>query len=453
MQVPSGMYPEWHVALPHGWHLTIGSHALVSLLAVLAASRFVARRAPETGLAWLVPVAAVVVLAGARVLFWALSGGPLVGAGGLASMGGVLSGLALAPLLARLAAVPVAVLLDTLVPAGLLALGIGRIGCWFAGCCYGTPTPLPWGVVFPELGPAPRHPLQLYAAAVDLAIVYAVVGRPLPAGAVAGRALAAFAAARFALEALRDRGASDFLDPIGLTLAQVLCLVLFVAARLALRHSIGGLSHPPARGSVRASMKAALGVVMALGLAAPAVAIDAAYDGTLAVRPARGTLDVATGFGGLRVRRWRLVPAAGSDGIDPAAEAITLSLGADEVTLPAGALVTSGKRRRFVFRDDTVVRGVTRLELRRRAAGDWLVSFRARGLDFTRLAAQYPLCEAFAFAIGNDEGASGIDLDRPGGADSTRIRVRGFCEVDDCPEGAADVWGAAIRPRHVVCPH
>ena len=46
-------------------------------------------------------------------------------------------------------------------------VAIGRLACFQAGCCYGTPTDLPWGVSFPTAlaGPdLPRHPTQLYEA-------------------------------------------------------------------------------------------------------------------------------------------------------------------------------------------------------------------------------------------------------------------------------------------------
>lgn len=49
------------------------------------------------------------------------------------------------------------------------AIGIGRIGCFFGGCCYGVPTSLPWGVVFPEVDNLSRHPAQLYEAAFHFA--------------------------------------------------------------------------------------------------------------------------------------------------------------------------------------------------------------------------------------------------------------------------------------------
>jgi prolipoprotein diacylglyceryltransferase len=47
-----------------------------------------------------------------------------------------------------------------LAPSIALGMGIGRIGCVFSGCCFGTPTALPWGMDFGD-GIA-RHPTQLY---------------------------------------------------------------------------------------------------------------------------------------------------------------------------------------------------------------------------------------------------------------------------------------------------
>src|SRR5713226_7392544 len=37
---------------------------------------------------------------------------------------------------------------DTFAVPLALALAVGRWGCFFNGCCYGTPTTLPWGVAF-----------------------------------------------------------------------------------------------------------------------------------------------------------------------------------------------------------------------------------------------------------------------------------------------------------------
>ncbi len=46
-----------------------------------------------------------------------------------------------------------------------VAVILGRVGCFVAGCCYGAPTTLPWGMFFARAGDAPgllRHPTQLY---------------------------------------------------------------------------------------------------------------------------------------------------------------------------------------------------------------------------------------------------------------------------------------------------
>jgi prolipoprotein diacylglyceryltransferase len=446
------MMPELHAALPAGFRLTVGLHPLATLVAVLAATLFVWRRTGDAGLAWLAPLAAVVVLGGARAFYWLVDGGGWLASGGLASMGGVVAGLAAARPLARLARLPAAALLDALVPAALLALALGRVGCFFGGCCYGAPTALPWGIVFPHLGGPPRHPLQLYSAAIDLAIVAAVCRRPAAPGVTAARALAAFATARFALETLRDVATTDVVPQLGLTVPQALCGLLLLGVRSWLRRSDGGLSGPGAHGTVPRRMRPAalLLLLSALGAVRPVAAIDADFSGTLAVRPARGTLDVATGAGGLAVKRWRFTPAPASDGIDPVSEPIVLSLATDEVALPAGSVQEVAPGRRWTFRDDAATRGFTRLKLKRRADGVWLVGFRAAGLDLTRLVNQYPLCEGLAFAIGNDEGASGVDLDRPRGAASPRIKLRGFCELE-CPPALAA--GVAIGPRHVICPN
>jgi phosphatidylglycerol:prolipoprotein diacylglycerol transferase len=63
-----------------------------------------------------------------------------------------------------------------------IALGhvVGRLGCLLAGCCYGRPTGLPWGLTFTDpvaasnvgtpLG-VPLHPTQLYDAGAELLIL------------------------------------------------------------------------------------------------------------------------------------------------------------------------------------------------------------------------------------------------------------------------------------------
>jgi len=64
---------------------------------------------------------------------------------------------------------------DLWAPAVAIGQGIGRMGCFMAGCCYGKPTDMKWGVVFTHpnsLAPlnVPLHPTQLYACFSGLII-------------------------------------------------------------------------------------------------------------------------------------------------------------------------------------------------------------------------------------------------------------------------------------------
>lgn len=57
---------------------------------------------------------------------------------------------------------------DLFLPAMLLGHGIGRVGCFLNGCCYGLPTTLPWGVASPR--GISCHPTQLYETIACLAL-------------------------------------------------------------------------------------------------------------------------------------------------------------------------------------------------------------------------------------------------------------------------------------------
>jgi phosphatidylglycerol:prolipoprotein diacylglycerol transferase len=71
---------------------------------------------------------------------------------------------------------PLLPVLDTFAAALPLGHAIGRLGCFAAGCCFGKPTSLPWGVTFTNplagtLAGTPLgvrlHPTQLYEAAAE----------------------------------------------------------------------------------------------------------------------------------------------------------------------------------------------------------------------------------------------------------------------------------------------
>jgi phosphatidylglycerol:prolipoprotein diacylglycerol transferase len=109
-----------------------------------------------------------------------------------------------------------------------VAIGIGRLGCFVAGCCYGTPTNLPWGVPFVTAGDSvatPRHPTQLYEAAFHLTMagILTWLGRKhLFVGQRFKFYIVAYALYRFATEWIRPEPKLAW----GLTVYQWLALAL-----------------------------------------------------------------------------------------------------------------------------------------------------------------------------------------------------------------------------------
>jgi phosphatidylglycerol:prolipoprotein diacylglycerol transferase len=106
---------------------------------------------------------------------------------------------------------------------------VGRIGCFLNGCCYGTPTRLPWAVFQHD---AWRHPAQLYSsliAAGVFALLWTYQDRAKRPGELFRLYLAFFAASRVLLEFTRHRS----ILAGGLSLAQWVCLELLVSLALA----------------------------------------------------------------------------------------------------------------------------------------------------------------------------------------------------------------------------
>ena len=94
--------------------------------------------------------------------------------GGLAFFGGLFGGICAAWIYARQQGISFAGLADLFAPAVPIGAAIGRVSCFLDGMDYGTPTTLPWGVVYthansyaPNDG-VPRHPDQLYELIGDL---------------------------------------------------------------------------------------------------------------------------------------------------------------------------------------------------------------------------------------------------------------------------------------------
>ena len=95
--------------------------------------------------------------------------------GGLVFYGGFIAALVTAVIYLKSKKISIAITADIMAPSLAIGHFIGRLGCFFAGCCYGKACDLPWAVTFTNpdsLAPigVPLHPTQLYSALTNLFI-------------------------------------------------------------------------------------------------------------------------------------------------------------------------------------------------------------------------------------------------------------------------------------------
>ena len=118
-----------------------------------------------------------------------------------------------------------------LIPQGLF---FGRLGNFINGELWGKVSDAPWAVVFPGAGPLPRHPSQLYEAALEGLALFIMVWvfslKPRKTGAVSGLFALGYAVFRFAVEFVRMPDAQlGYLAFGWLTMGQLLCVPLMLA--------------------------------------------------------------------------------------------------------------------------------------------------------------------------------------------------------------------------------
>ena len=65
-----------------------------------------------------------------------------------------------------------------------IGLFLGRIANFINGELWGRPTDVPWAMIFPNGGPIPRHPSQLYEAALEGLVLLIVLGVMVRFGAL-----------------------------------------------------------------------------------------------------------------------------------------------------------------------------------------------------------------------------------------------------------------------------
>jgi phosphatidylglycerol:prolipoprotein diacylglycerol transferase len=191
-------------------------------------------------------IALVLGLIGARALFvltnFSYFGAhpieaPAFWGGGLVFFGGFLVALpgVVAYLQWKKISVPAA--FDVLAPALALGHAIGRIGCFFAGCCHGSYCELPWAVrmgsplVESTLRGLPIHPTQLYECFGLLLLVGLLLmlfRKKLAAGIVAASYLVGYSILRFGVEFFRGDTIRGTLTGTPFSTSQIVAAFLFL---------------------------------------------------------------------------------------------------------------------------------------------------------------------------------------------------------------------------------
>jgi len=97
---------------------------------------------------------------------------------------------------------------DRVIVTAPVGLGLGRIGNFLNGELFGRPSDVPWAMVFPQGGPLPRHPSQLYEAIMEGAVLFILLWllrkRPFRDGMMIASFLFFYGVFRFLLEFFRE---------------------------------------------------------------------------------------------------------------------------------------------------------------------------------------------------------------------------------------------------------
>jgi phosphatidylglycerol:prolipoprotein diacylglycerol transferase len=141
--------------------------------------------------------------------------------GGLSLLGAVISIVIFLPIYLAKINVPVLPFLDLAGTYAFIIESISRLGCFFAGCCFGRPTDVPWAVTYinPDtIAPldVALHPTQLYSAGLSLIaflFMYFVVQRVVKkTGLIFAIYLMVEGAIRFTVDFFRDD--QEFFDNV-----------------------------------------------------------------------------------------------------------------------------------------------------------------------------------------------------------------------------------------------
>jgi phosphatidylglycerol:prolipoprotein diacylglycerol transferase len=151
--------------------------------------------------------------------------------GGMSFHGGIIGVAVAGWLFARKRGINFVFFSDLICCAAPIGLFFGRIANFINAELYGRATDVPWGVIFPNGGPLPRHPSQLYEAILEGALLFILLGVcwkkeawRLQPGRLTGLFLSGYALARGFVELFRQPDAHIGFLFLGSTMGQLLSL-------------------------------------------------------------------------------------------------------------------------------------------------------------------------------------------------------------------------------------
>lgn len=245
------MYPEINpVAFSLG-PLKIHWYGLMYLLGFLSAWLLAQYRAKRYHLDWnsetigdLIFYAALGVIVGGRLGYMLFYNFPQfikepwilfkLWEGGMSFHGGLIGVILALVIYAKKISKPFWEVADFVTPLVPIGLGAGRIGNFINGELWGRETDVPWGMVFPNAGPMPRHPSQLYEFGLEGVVLFVVIwlyaSKPRPLGRVSAVFLIGYAICRIFVECVRQPDAQlDFIAFNWLTMGQLLSIPMVLA--------------------------------------------------------------------------------------------------------------------------------------------------------------------------------------------------------------------------------
>jgi phosphatidylglycerol:prolipoprotein diacylglycerol transferase len=158
--------------------------------------------------------------------------------GGMSFHGGALGVTLAIMLFTRARRLPVLAFSDVIAEAIPIGLFFGRIANFINGELFGRETDVPWAMAFPNGGPVPRHPSQLYEAVCEGLLLFLLLllaehrGARRRPGIVTGLFLVGYAVARMSGELFRQPDAQLGFLVLGTTMGQLLSIPVLIAGIL-----------------------------------------------------------------------------------------------------------------------------------------------------------------------------------------------------------------------------